>query len=387
MDERIQIINQGHTSPAQDKKKYTGEVVYIYAFDIAYELDTSRIKTLLGQPVSEFGIDISRRSPRQLLLHRSQMVRFPPIERIGPHGLVQISRNVKLFQIGAISITVRVPFSVNHFSELVNYHDLEFKNGSLYEEVKNFAYQISEELKQYSVRPVKKLDDEEAYTVFCISAPLLDAQMQPVNSEAWFKSHRRQIASLLTQETDQSILSKQESDESTARYLTYYENDLIVIDWDAALVVDEPKDFDEVLYIMELANLQLAELEAYDRILDEAIDSAYRELYTQPLLRRGSLMRELREIRVDMARINDELINITKFFGDWHLARIYENIASRFHLADWHKIINEKTKTVGDIYYLLHQDKLNQWMLILETTIVLLFIIDLVVLIIGLGNH
>ncbi|MGC8830786.1 MAG: hypothetical protein ACP5K7_06180 [Verrucomicrobiia bacterium] len=387
MDQRIQTSSQGQTTPANNKKKYTGEVVYIYAFDIAYELETSRIKTLLGHPISEFGIDISRRSPRQLLLHRSQMVRFPPIERIGPHGLVQISRNVKLFQIGAISITVRVPFEVDHFSELVNYHDLELKSGSLYDEVKNFAYQIYEELKQYSVRPVNKLQDEEAYTVFCINSPLLDSQMQPVNSEIWFKTHRRQIASLLTQETDQSILSKQESDESTARYLTYYENDLVVIDWDAALVVDEPKDFDEIIYIMELANLQLAELEAYDRILDEAIDSAYRELYTQPLLRSGSLMRDLREIRVDMARINDELLNITKFFGDWHLAKIYENIASRFHLADWHKIIDEKIKTVGEIYQLLHQDKLNQWMLILETTIVLLFIIDLVVLVVGLGGH
>ncbi|MGB9601718.1 MAG: hypothetical protein ACPMAG_02890, partial [Limisphaerales bacterium] len=250
MDQRIQTSSQGQTTPANNKKKYTGEVVYIYAFDIAYELETSRIKTLLGHPISEFGIDISRRSPRQLLLHRSQMVRFPPIERIGPHGLVQISRNVKLFQIGAISITVRVPFEVDHFSELVNYHDLELKSGSLYDEVKNFAYQIYEELKQYSVRPVNKLQDEEAYTVFCINSPLLDSQMQPVNSEIWFKTHRRQIASLLTQETDQSILSKQESDESTARYLTYYENDLVVIDWDAALVVDEPKDFDEIIYIM-----------------------------------------------------------------------------------------------------------------------------------------
>lgn len=386
MDERVQTINQ-QVSPTKTRKKYNGEVVYIYAFDIAYELDCARLKTLLGQPISEFGIDISRRSPRQLLLHRSLMVRLPPIERIGPQGLVQIARNVKLFQIGAISVTIRVPFSVDHFSELVNYHDLEFKSGSLYDEVKELANQIHNELKPYLTRPVSKLQDEEAYTVFCINTPLLDSQMQPVSSEVWFKSHRRQIASLLTQETDQSILSKQESDESTARYLTYYENDLVVIDWDAALIVDEPKDFDEILYIMELANLQLAELEAYDRILDNAIDLAYHDLYIHPLLRHGSVMRDLREIRVDMARISDELLNITKFFGDWHLARIYENIASRFHLSDWHKIIDEKLKTLGDIYQLLHQDKLNQWMLILETMIVLLFIIDLVVLVIGFGKH
>ncbi|HON07518.1 MAG TPA: hypothetical protein PLW02_05385 [Verrucomicrobiota bacterium] len=370
--------------PIKKTKKYAGEVVYIFAFDIAYELQIPKIKELFEQPIAEFGLDISKRSPKQLLLHRSYMVRLPPIERIGPDGLIQVSRNVKLFQVGAISITVRVPFEVDHFSELVRYHDLEFKSGPLYDEVKTLANQVLEKLKPYCVRPVNQIGDEEAYTVFCINSPVLDSQMEPVNTEIWFKSHRRQIASLLTQEPDQSILSKQESDESTERYLTYYENDLVVIDWDAALIIDEPKDFDEVLYIMELANLHLAELEAYDKILDQSIDRAYNDLYMHALFQRGNIMRDLREIKVDMTRISDELLNITKFFGDWHLARIYEIIASRFHLSDWYRIINEKLKTLGEIYQLLYQDKMNQWMLILEFTIVLLFIIDLIVLIIGL---
>lgn len=388
MDDNVQILKK-QVPPVQQhaKKKYTGEVVFIYAFDLAYEIERNKLKHVLGYPVAEFAFDISRRSPKQLLFHRSQIVRLPPVERIGPHGLVQITRNVRIFQIGAISITIHVPFSVDHFTELVHYHDLQFKNGSLYEEVKDLAEKVRNDLKPYCIRPVDKLEEEEAYTVFCINSPLLDNQMQPVSAEVWFKSHRRQIASLLTQETDLTVLSKQESDESTSRYLSYYENDLIVIDWDAALIVDEPKDFDETIYIMELANLQLAELEAYDRILDEALNRSYKDLYIHPLRRRSEIMRELREIRVDLARLNDELLNITKFFGDWHIARIYEALYSRFHLADWKKIVDEKLKTLDDIYSLLNQDKMNQWMLILESTIVILFIIDLVVLIVGLGVH
>ena len=45
--------------------------------------------------------------------------------------------------------------------------------------------------------------------------------------------------------------------------------------------------------------------------------------------------------------------NITKFFGDWHLARVYENVSARFHLADWHKTIDSKLKTLDDLYQLL----------------------------------
>jgi hypothetical protein len=41
-------------------------------------------------------------------------------------------------------------------------------------------------------------------------------------------------------------------------------------------------------------------------------------------------------------------------------------------------------KTLDDLYQILKYDQNNRWMLILEVTIVLLFIIDLVILFMGL---
>jgi hypothetical protein len=188
---------------------------------------------------------------------------------------------------------------------------------------------------------------------------------------------------LLTQEPDIAHLSKQEADESTGRFLSYYEHDLVVVDWDAALIIDERRNFDETLYVMELANLQLADLEAYDRILDDSLERAYRDLTSRPARGRTAVLRELREIRIDLARFSDEMSNLTKFFGDWHLARIYQNISARFHLSDWHRTIDDKLQTLDDLYQLLNHDRTNRWMLLLEVTIVLLFIIDLVILLFG----
>jgi uncharacterized Rmd1/YagE family protein len=152
------------------------------------------------------------------------------------------------------------------------------------------------------------------------------------------------------------------------------------MDWDAALIIDDPKNFDESLYIMELANLQLAELEAYDRILDDAVDSAYRDLGQRGFrgLKNTNIQRQLREIRVDLARLSDELSNISKFFGDWHLARLYQGLSARFHLNDWHATIDSKLKTLDDLYQLLRQDQTNRWMLLLETTIVFLILFEIV---------
>ena len=92
------------------------------------------------------------------------------------------------------------------------------------------------------------------------------------------------------------------------------------------------------------------------------------------------MLRELRELRIDLARFSDELQNITKFFGDWHVARIYEAVAARFHLGDWHRTIEEKIKTLDDLYQLVKTDQNNRYMLWLEVMIVLLFIIDLIAL-------
>ena len=363
---------------------YSGEVVYIYAFDVAYDTARKPILELMGQPVAQFSVDGSKRSPRQLFFYKPQMVRLPPMERIGPLGPVRVERALKLLPVGALSITVRVPFAVDNIEDLVVFHDLQFSNGSLHDEVRRLVQEVIAELRGHLIRPQLQPPEEEAYTVFCVAAPVPKDSGAPANAEQWFHAHRRQIAALLTQEEQLERLSKQEAEESTARYLSYYDNDLVVVDWDAALLVDEPQDFDETVYIMELANLQLAELEAYDRLLDDALERSYRDLGERPLRSRGHILRELREIRIDMARFNDELSNTTKFFGDWHLARIYEKISARFHLSDWHRTIDGKLKTLDDLYQILKHDQNNRVMLWLEIAIVLLFVIDLVILMIGL---
>jgi hypothetical protein len=359
--------------------KYRGQAVYMFAFDIAYEMGREPVTELLGQKVEQFKVDASKRTPKHPFFFRPQMIRLPLCKRDGPNGPIEMEQVVKLLPIGAISITVRVPFEVEHLESLVDLHDLAVGERSLHAEVRELAERIYVDLRPHLVRPMEYLAEEEAYTVFCLeTGSVLPAP--ELRAEDWLHTHRREVAAVLTQEPELEKLSEQEATESTSRFLSYYQNDLIVIDWDAALVIDEPKDFSEVLYVIELANLHLAELEAYDRLLDRALDRSYRDLRGRAYRKRNEVLVELREIRIDLARYSDELSNITKFFGDWHLARVYETIAGRFHLADWHRIVDEKLRTLDNLYQILQHDQSNRWMLSLEIAIVLLFIIDLVML-------
>ena len=365
------------SDPFSSGERLTGEVVYLYAYDVAYEMARQPVETLLGQPLTAFRIDMNRRGPRHQLFYQPQLLALPARDRVGPLGPVRVETTIKVLTIGAISISVRIPFSVERLSDLQAFHDLEFSDGSLNEEVRHLAESIRNELAPHIRRPIDQLMDEEAYTVFCIHGPVGDASSP--DAETWLKYNRREVAALLTQE-DGNLLSDQEATESTHRHLSYFRDDLIVVDWDAALVIDQPADTTEALHILELANLQLAELEAYDRHLDTTLVRSYRDLGTQPLRRRSDMLRELRELRIDMARVNDELSNLSKFFGDWHLARVHEAAAARFHLGDWQRSVQDKLKTLDELHQILKSDQGNRWMMILEVTVVLLFIIDVAML-------
>src|SRR3954468_20179402 len=177
---------------APSPPRYAGEVVFMYAFDIAYELLRQPLKTLLGQPVAQFAVDASKRSPRQVFFHRAQMVRLPPLERFGPFGPTRVERSVKVLPVGAISITVRVPFRVERIPDLVSFHDLRFSNGVyLYDDVRQLAEDVRRELKPYCIRPNAQLGGEEAYTVFCVHTVMKGADGQPMSAEEWLTANRR----------------------------------------------------------------------------------------------------------------------------------------------------------------------------------------------------
>ena len=382
------------TSPAQPlstdsipdsvprESRFTGEVAYIYAYDLAYDMHKSPYTTLLGQPVQDYAMGASKRSPKQFFFYRPQMITLPEQTiTLEDHGCTA-QGSIKVFNIGAISLLVRIPFAVDRLTDLVHYHQW----GSDSFPVQQLAYELGlrvlHELGPHCIRPVTDLGPAEAYTVFCLYHWPVDAE-SPSASD-WLQRHREQVAALLTEEEAPTALSQQEIEESTQAYQSYYQDDLVVVDWDAALIMGDIAGTADVLHIMEMANVQLLELGVYDRLLDTTVEGAYRDVTVKHWHRRLAAQQQLREIQVDMTHLNDELLNITKFFGDWHLARVYQHLANRFHLADWHQALTQKLNILAHLYQLLREDR-NTWlMLTLETTIVLLFILDVVLLMMGI---
>ncbi len=361
-----------------------GEVVYFYAFDFAYDMRRAPLATLLGCPLEPFRVDARKRAPRGQVFYRPLMARLPALHLHAGGKPVRLEPSVKVLGIGALSVTVRAPLAARTVEECASWHSLQFDDGTTLEQwVLEMVEKARAELAPLAIRPHERLPEAEAYTVFCLDAA---SQALGPDAPAWLENNRAAVAGLLMSEPDAGMLSSQEVAESTSRWLSYYRHDLVLVDWDAALVIDRAADFSETLYVMELANLQLQELEAYDAFLDESLERAYRDLGPKGSGRRRRVLHEIMELRIDLARFSDELSNITKFFGEWHLARVYETTADLFHLADWHRAIDEKLRTLDSLYDMLKQDQNHRIMVWLEAAIVLMFVIDIVLIFMGMAK-
>lgn len=357
-----------------------GTVVYLYAFDVAGEIRTSQVRELLSEKPFPFQIRVGRTVPRDVRIYTPLTIALRPEEAESNVGRVTLKPFVKVFDVGVLSISYEVTFEVGDLAALVPYHHLAIGGEELTFRAERLCAQVAENLRPYMVRPSSERPPAEAYTTFCVE----DAEGP---AEEWARSRREAVAGLLNEESGPGRLSEGQIAETLRHALSYTAQDYAVIDWDAALVLDRTGYFDDVLYVIELANLQLEEF----RLLDDRLDRLFLEAYddlerysgsTRLLFTPGRRLRSLRSIRMDITKMSEELSNITKFVGDWYLARVYLACKDRFHLGHWESSVDQKLQELDRLYTIVQNEIYGRRMLVLEVMIVALFVFDVLALIV-----
>ena len=347
---------------------FKGHVIWLYAFDIAHDMRREPLKTVLGRPVEPWLQTSDHRVPRQSFFHRPQVVHLPPLESVLPGGSsATLKRTLKILPVGGLSLSITVPVQVEKLGDLVAWH--EPPPVAAVSAVRHLVQLVVADLKGHLIQPTPITEDAEAYTVFRLDPP--EAQ----EATNWLANNRREVAALLTQELDTQRLSEEKVVDILSKRLGYYREDILVVDWDAALLLDREGPAQEVVHVLELANLQLCELEAYDRLLDSAMEHSYSDIERRGSHHRG-LLRRLGELRVDLSRLSDELTHAGKFLGDWHLAKVYDAVSSRFHLEDWQRVVDDKLKTLDELYQVLKHDQFNRWLLMMEMTVIIILVLE-----------
>jgi len=354
-----------------------GEVVYLYAFDVADEIRTERIDQILSTKVIPFEVKLNHTLPKGIPFYRPLTI-CPTRESWKIRG-VPARMVLRVYNVGVVSIMVSIPFQVSALRELLPFHQPLLDNQTqLDKAAHDLCVEVFHSLKDYLVKPISKVGIPEAYTIFTFQEiPGLKKNIQP-----WVQEQRREIAGLLS-ETDADLLSPQQVEETFRHSLSFDLDDIAIVDWDAALLVDLSSKVDDEIHVLELANLQLEELVLMDKRLDDYLGHAYENLESQRRLlgTRRKELDQLRRFRMDVAKITDEVSNISKFFGDWYLARLYLAARERFHIATWRESIQNRLLNLDNLYEVLRNETNESRMLLLEVLIVLLFILDLIALV------
>jgi hypothetical protein len=352
-----------------------GEIVYLYAFDVAGEIRTARVQEILSERPVPFTIRTDRTTPRSMSYYKPLTIELAPWR-----GALQgrdVKTQVRVYEVGALCISFRVPFETEALVDLIGLHSPALRDGrTLDEAAAGVCREVLASIAATLVQPERTVDPE-TYTVFCFEELAGER-----DANAWLERHGREVAGLLT-ETVPEQLSQAQVDEVLSITRTFEKTDLVVIDWDAALAVDLTGYFDDVVYVLEVATIQLEEFKTMDAKLDVYLNQAYSDFEQN---RRALLgitrrtLKALRQIRVDAMRLTDEVTHISKFFGDWALARVFMGARRRFHLEHWRSSVQERLAQLDQLYTVAQAEINDRRMLLLEATIVVLFVIDLLAL-------
>src|SRR3989344_8479210 len=208
----------------------------------------------------------------------------------------------------------------------------------------------------------------EEYTFYCIS----DYE----SYDKYISANRIKIASLLKDETID--LTNKEINETMSSNLKYGKEDTVIIDWDGTFILDKKKEFDDIISLIELANIQLLNLRILDNKLQDEI-ARIRKLIDfgkLKIFKLSSYIKDIIKLRSEALLELDSIENIIKLYGDWYSARLYNIAAKKMYIEKWRSNVEAKLNLLKEMYDMVSSRMSESYNIILEFTIVFLIILE-----------
>ncbi|HEY0263169.1 MAG TPA: hypothetical protein VGC07_01480 [Granulicella sp.] len=376
-----------HPSPAdaQPELMLHGSVLVLLQFDVCETIRLDCLREILGartapkpqpQPYSQPTV-------QPLVTGAIDYDRPPVVEPVEPLVLAsgeRLTGQIKFYDYGVLSIVFERPF-VGGWSKLTGLAsrwvwDIDFAAEA--------TRIVRDKLARAAVAIVKPYNEwlSEDYLIFHIRdvvAP--DGGPGPTIPE-FIQQHGARIAQVVRGDTGN--LAESEINEVLQSRISYYANDLAVIGWDAAFLVDSAFGAETSIQLLEYANSQLLEFRHYDDLLTEELESVYQLLdQGTGIFARWRLARSatrLHTVLLDVDELTEHTDNAIKFLSDMFAARFYKLAAQKVGVPDYKNLVTQKVRTAEELYRFM-VDQFNQSRaFFLELTVVVILIIELVYL-------
>lgn len=357
--------------------RVNGSVAAYRLVDVGYSIDLRQAAQVLGPQT---------RGPALLYRAHSEgiEIRVPPLlVQLDARGLSVRSRahpvevTAHLFDFGVCSLRLTATISDASWDDFVEFGKAFDQSDAVRECLTSEIAALVHRLQPAIDRPATSHVVED-YTIFRIDRLSGD------------DGNRMEAQSLSTADlipllsTESRKLSQEAELELVSRRFSYYADDLVIVTWDSALIVDPDRSDHDVEYVIEFANAQLLELRVYDAELDAELPVLYDRIEERrrvPVVTRRyrPLLAELQTRVADITEIVERAENGFKVVNDVYLARVYRAALDVFREQAWRTGIDRKLRNFRDTYSMLNAEAQAARSELLEIMIILLFIADIAI--------
>jgi len=361
--------------------RIVGQLIGLFSFDIGYEIDLDRARVLTDP--GETDAQARRRAAPPYLAYASPPLRL----RLGSRDVrlgdatVAAAVSAVIHDFGAVTVAFRMPLDCA-VTSLPPLTATLTGAGPLEGEARRVLEHLFARIAPAVSKPGLNPFVEDYYVI------QTDHIDPPVAVDEWIAQTRGPLASALRCEP--TALSEAEVADVFRMRLSYYPDDLLVTEWNVALIVDQ--DYRETIDVLEYLNVQLVELRYYDALLDRRVADTYGMTATRtgsfPLVQRRfrRAIEELAAIRVDVATVFDRVHNALKLSGNLYLAKVYTRTAERLGLRAWEESVASKLDVLHKMYDVLVQRVTTARAEALELAIILLIVVEIALFVIGRGG-
>jgi hypothetical protein len=357
----------------------TATVTAFYLFDIAEQIDLPALRTILGGGASS--AKLAPKSPVPSYLQYAS----PPVvvdgDVLGVGDVDGFRVRVKFFDYGVLSLALSRSFG-GEWDDLIGASHRYLENEALEHQVDALRSRIASRV-DGALRGSRARVLTEDYLVIAVTS-----FAERLSADALLAARGEDIARILRGERQR--LSSQQRDEILKNRLSYLDDDLFVPTWNAAFIYDTEPGVQAALEIVEFANSQLLEFRYYDELLEVELGRIYSQLqrphWWDSLRGRGYLRaaHQLHSLFIDVNEITDHTQNALKMVGDIYSARLFHLTAARLGLDVWKASVEDKLRTLNDIYrFAVEQVGILRGHF-LELTIILILVLELVLFFMGI---
>lgn len=357
-----------------------GRLFAMFSFDVGYEIDVARLRPAYADANAET-LEGARKAVPPRVLFSSPAVAIPGGTR--PLPILDRTRDaevtIRAHEFGVVTILFALPFDGVECDALPALTAALTSGTAVESEARAVLRARLPELAHAIVRPAPEgFDVVEDYYVIQVS------RFEPATDAAeLLGAHRDLLARIV--HCEPTALSPSETDDVLTTAVTYRPNDLVITDWNVALVFDQ--EWQDALDVLELLNVQLLELRYLDAMLDRRIGALYehvgRPRRLRSFRREVVRVRELSELRLDTATLRERLVNAVKLVGTLYLTKIYARTADRLRLGEWQRSVDGKLELVQKIADVLGDRAATTRAELLELTIILLIVFEIVLYFVG----